>query len=240
VVRELQELRNKLLARTDEIAGILADWKKISICMEVCSNFKAQISLLLEKYKYHKKIAQQASQSAVYWNASGVGASGDNNSNSEAAPSTVALLEASANLASAVAQKDAEVQETLAKIVMLQLKLEGELQRVNYSADSHGLFTAKSQSNAMNFEQDGGAGPVRSASKLAALAANSPLHARSPRKGDGNSFFGNKSPTASAPSHSSRGFDDYVSGAMRRAPNPLHVVMQSVFASSAATTPQKS
>ena len=238
VVRELQELRGKLLSRSEEIANILADWKKISICMEVCSNYKAQIGLLLEKYKHHKKLSLQNNNAAVYWNASGV-SSTDN----DGAASTASLLDASATLVSAAAQKDAEVQETLSKVVLLQLKLEGELQRIHYPSGNQSSTAGKGKSSAggtKHYEQEGPSNNLaRSASKLAMLAANSPLAARIAR-GDNNSSF-SKSPAWNAPGHHTpqqRG-DEYISGAMRRAPNPLHVVMQSVFASSNPSTPNK-
>lgn len=240
VVRELQELRGKLLSRSEEIANILADWKKISICMEVCSNYKAQIGLLLEKYKHHKKLSQQNNHSAVYWNASGV-----SSTDGEGAVSTASLLDASATLASAAAQKDAEVQETLAKVVLLQLKLEGELQRIQYPAASQQSMSAKGKAThggVKYYEQEGPSHTLaRSASKLAALAASSPLAARIARGEHSNSGTFNKSPAWKASSNHTpqqRG-EEYIPGAMRRAPNPLHVVMQSVFASSNPSTPNK-
>jgi hypothetical protein len=223
-VRELQELRTKLLARRDEIASILADWKKISTCMELCGNYKAQISLLLEKYKHHTKIAQQSSPSTVFWNSSGVststsGSGGGSSSATggavEAAPSTVALLEASASMATAKATKDVEVQAALSKIVLLQLKLEGELQRSS-SASSQRAEPSHFTSTASG---------ARSASKLALLAANSPARAGA-------------DPLRRSPQQVSRTAwtaDDLAVGMIRsRAPNPLHVVMQSVFASSSS------
>jgi hypothetical protein len=222
-VRELQELRTKLLARRDEIGSILADWKKISSCMELCGNYKAQISLLLEKYKHHKKIAQQSNPSPVFWNSSGVstssGAGGGSSSAPagavESAPSTLALLEASANMATAKAAKDAEVQAALSKIVLLQLKLEGELQHSS-AAPSHRAEPSRAS---------GTASGVRSASKLSLLAANSPARAGA-------------DPLRRSPQHPSRAAwsaDDLAAGMIRsRAPNPLHVVMQSVFASSSS------
>jgi hypothetical protein len=216
-VRELQELRSKLLSRRDEIAGILADWKKISVCMELCGNYKAQISLLLEKYKHHKKITQQSSASTVFWNSSGVSSSsaGSSSASAEAAPSTVALLEASANMATAKAAKDAEVQAALSKIVLLQLKLEGELQHSSV-VQSHRTDISRVSSTAAG---------ARSASKLALLAANSPARAGA-------------DPLRRSPQHPSRAAwsaDDLAAGMIRsRAPNPLHVVMQSVFASSSS------
>ena len=101
------------------------------MCTELCSNYKAQISLLLEKYKHHKKAAQLANQAPIFWNSTGVSSSSasatlpgssasPSASGSEAAPSTVAQLEASATIAAAGAAKDAEVQAALSKIVMLQ------------------------------------------------------------------------------------------------------------------------
>lgn len=236
VVRELQELRGKLLSRSEEIANILADWKKISICMEVCSNYKAQIGLLLEKYKHHKKLSSQNNSAAVYWNASGV-----SSSEGDGAHSTASLLDASNTLASAAAQKDAEVQETLAKVVLLQLKLEGELQRIQYPTTSQNTSTAKGKV-VKHYEQEGPSQNLaRSASKLAMLAANSPLAARIARGEHANSGAFSKSPAWNASSQNTpqqRG-EEYISGAMRRAPNPLHVVMQSVFASSNPSTPNK-
>mmetsp|Transcript_6088 Transcript_6088/g.10136 ORF Transcript_6088/g.10136 Transcript_6088/m.10136 type:complete len:403 (+) Transcript_6088:493-1701(+) len=50
-VRELRELRQKLLARQGDIAECLADWKKILLSLELCSNYRAQLMLLLEQYK---------------------------------------------------------------------------------------------------------------------------------------------------------------------------------------------
>lgn len=225
-VRELHELRAKLLARQVEIANILADWKKISVCMELCSNFKAQISLLLEKYKYIKKVSTQAAQSMVYWNSSGVSSSGGGpSSTNESAPSTVALLEASANMAAAMAAKDAEVQHALAKIVLLQLKLEGELQQVH-----HGVAKATTEPE---FPPAG----TRSASKLALLAASSPL-SRTPSQS--RTPGSRPSPQSNANSSSRGRADDFSAGVLRtRAPNPLHVVMQSVFASSQAASLRK-
>jgi hypothetical protein len=211
-VREMQELRHKLLARRDEIASILADWKKIATCMELCTNYKAQISLLLEKYRYHKKVAQQASVSPLFWNSSnGVTASAPGN---DPAPSTVALLEATANMTAAGAAKDAEVQAALSKIVLLQLRLEGELMQSTAAPRPEA-------GSVVDLGERGGATPVsgaRSASKLAALAALSPLRSSTPQST----------------------MQDSPMGLLRaRAPNPLHVVMQSVFTSTAGASHRK-
>jgi hypothetical protein len=211
-VRELQELRHKLLARRDEIASILADWKKIATCMELCTNYKAQISLLLEKYRYHKKVAQQASVSPLFWNSSnGVTASASGN---DPAPSTVALLEATANMTAAGAAKDAEVQSALSKIVLLQLRLEGELMQP-------AAAPRPEAGSVVDLGERGGATPisgVRTTSKLAALAALSPLRSSTPQST----------------------MQDSPIGLLRaRAPNPLHVVMQSVFTSTAGASHRK-
>ena len=225
-VRELQELRGKLLARQNDIADILADWKKLSVCVELCSNFKAQISLLLEKYKYHKKLALQSDKAGLTWNSSGVSAGGAVQTEG-AATSTVALLEASDSITAAGAAKDAEVQSAVSKIVLLQLKLEAELQQFAFHYDTSSGMGGIVPMRGSEYTAPHSAS--RSGSKLAALANASPAGSRyNGRAGAEEAKSGVRV--------SSELFSENMSGSVgsgrRRAPNPLHVVMQSVFASS--------
>jgi hypothetical protein len=241
-IREIRELTCKLQEKRGDIVGILADWKRVSMCMELCSNYKAQISLLLEKFKFQKKLSSGSSLgSSLTWNASGA-SSGDG-----AAVSTMSMIDASNKANSLLAQKDAEVQMAVSKMVQLQLQLESNLQRLPFeqmrtSGSAASLSRVGGEFERLSMKGGGAAAAsasstpksaqrgVGSGSKLAALAGASPMNHQlsrrsspysTPTRGGGVDYF-----------HDTIGGGPGSGARFARAPNPLHVVMQSLFTSS--------
>lgn len=248
-IHELQELSSKLLSRKDEIMSILADWKKIAICIELCTNYKAQISLLMEKHKFQKKLLQQSEHSPMFWNSHGVNSTDTASNIYDSAPSTVSLLAANEQIAAAMTNKEKEIQSALSQIILLQLQLESELQK-SYTYDTNSntaTVNTTSGSNASSRQTVTSPADARSHSKLASLAA-----ALSPHRvqSHNNSNSSNHQHTGTT-THLKTGWLDSIDTTTTtgtgsplllrsRAPNPLHVVMKSVFNHSSSSTSSSS
>jgi hypothetical protein len=64
-VRQLNELRENLLSKSEVIASSLADIYRLELCKDLCSNFKAQLLLLLDQYRNRRKMQDASNGSQI-------------------------------------------------------------------------------------------------------------------------------------------------------------------------------
>jgi len=236
-VRELRELRQKLSARRGDIAVILNDWRRIGLCAELCANYSTQVALLLEQHSIRRRAVAEARSSvgtamssmlsnlhsggSVDVSTGGVGVGGvsgvaGNRPRTSSSPSAGWPEEESLAYAQAMAltpgPREGEVEAALSRVVQQQFRLEAQLRAPNSASDSVGTGMGMGLGMGMGMAQgvQGVQGPA------------------SPSGGSTSRDLG-RAPSRLAALTGAQMSPQPTS--VFRAPNPLYVVMQSVFSS---------
>ncbi len=186
-VRELQQLKQNLASKQQLITNCILDFNRIELCRDLCLNFRSQLQLRTDQWR-QRRVGQEPA----------------------------ALLGAMPSPADCPLS-DEECNAAIAKIVMMQLRMESDLGRRPLStagSASAGPLSpsSKSMSRTAAPTSPSSSGPIdnKKPSKLAALAAT-----RTKRVDVGAN-------------HSGRGDSSKLQAG---GPNPLWVLMQSVFSS---------
>ena len=134
-IAELRELRTQLLDRRQAVAETLQDWRRISLAAELCSNFRAQIQLLVDRHR--RKLRQRIS--AGRDGTSFGDSTGSGSSSGRVGGATGGMLSGSGTLTSdpvavAMGGSDEDYDAALSKIILQQLDIEAKLR---YSSSSN-------------------------------------------------------------------------------------------------------
>lgn len=252
-IKELVELREKLSMHSKEIKQVVNDMKAIQLCKKLCSNYKAQMSILLEQLQqqqhHHRKGVEHHYPSTTITSPIIIPNSINNLETSplsnqlQQQQSTVSLdyhLTSTTTTINMIQSED--IVEGLSKIITQQFKLEKELQDLVqssnissqvYESSKHilssssteqynDIFASTTTPYSQHYQQQHQQQqqPIKYVSKLAALTSRMSIKS--------NSEYA----ISTSPSKISRMNNLCAISSTRTVPNPLYVVMQSVFSSS--------